>query len=197
MKRVNKVHWLLGLLAVALAVVIAGCGSGNNEESLVEGELLTNKQLHLYNVNQPIKLHPWSQYRQTLLEVEDAQAEGVATTSFMMNLGRADPIESCPSVGYPLPSTAQLTNPDQAISAPHHQSQVVAQAESNGIYTGESTGTYVTCVAPNGTEYINYWEGFVYTVGGPAHWDYTKHEAVLDGAPTVVITENAEEAAQK
>ena len=40
------------------------------------------------------------------------------------------------------------------------------------------TGTYVVCVAPSGTKYISYWEGFVHAEGGPAHWDATQHMIV-------------------
>jgi len=89
--------------------------------------------------------------------------------------------KSCPSIGFPTPTTAQLTNPLQDVGT----GGPIGQLEPNGVYTGDSTGTYVVCVAPNGTKYVSYWEGDVQTEGGPAHWDDTKGQIVLDGAPTV------------
>ncbi|HEX8226283.1 MAG TPA: hypothetical protein VF572_00275 [Candidatus Saccharimonadales bacterium] len=91
----------------------------------------------------------------------------------------------CPSIGFPLPSTAQLTNPDQKLDS---YDAVVPQAEPNGVYTGNSEGTYVICVASSGTKYISYWEGSVQTEGGPAKWDDDKGRIILDGKPTVKST---------
>jgi hypothetical protein len=142
----------------------------------------TDTQLQKYQANQPIPQADWSQYRQTVIDVTQAQIHGMATTTFQFNQGVADPIDSCPSIGFAVPSTAQLTNPDQAVSS----GATVAQAEPNGVFTGDSTGTYIVCVDPNGKKYIDYWEGYVKTVGGPAHWDSTKKDVVLDGVPTVV-----------
>ena len=138
-------------------------------------------QLQKYQANQPIPQADWSQYRQSVIDITQAQIHGVATTTFQFNLGVADPIDSCPSIGFPVPSTAQLTNPDQAVSS----GATVAQAEPNGVFTGDSSGTYIVCVDPNGKKYVDYWEGHVKTVGGPAHWDAAKKDIVLDGAPTV------------
>lgn len=144
----------------------------------------TNDQLQKYQANQPPPQADWSQYRQTVIDVEQAQIHGMATTTFQFNLGVADPVQVCPSIGFPVPSTAQLTNPQQAVSS----GATVAQAEPNGVFTGDSSGTYIVCIAPNGTKYVDYWEGYVKTVGGPAHWDAAKKQVVLDGAPTVIAT---------
>ena len=133
--------------------------------------------------NQPLPYWTYSEYRQTLIDVESAEAHGVATTSFFFNQGVQDPIFVCPSIGFPIPSTANLSNPQQ-ITWSGNQTGVVSQMDPNGVYTGQSSGTYVECVDPTGIKYAKYWEGFVDTIGGPAHWD-GKSE-VLDGPPTVV-----------
>jgi hypothetical protein len=104
-------------------------------------------------------------------------------------MGTNNPIKSCPSIGFPVASTAQLTNPEQLVGGSHNSNTiegVIAQQEPNGVYTGDSSGTYVICVAPNGVRYITYWEGDVQTEGGPAHWDKAQGMIVMDGAPTVV-----------
>jgi hypothetical protein len=137
--------------------------------------------------NQPIPFFPLSEYRETLIQVETAEAHGVATTSFFFNQGVREPIFSCPSIGFPIPTTAQLTNPKQVIYNGGNGgggNVTVDQMDPNGVYTGESTGTYVECVDPTGVKYAQYWEGFVNTVGAPAHWD--GKAVALDGPPTVV-----------
>lgn len=177
-------------LAAIVAVSVAACGqdspgpaSANSQEQHTQATI-QNQML----ANQPIPVFDRSEYRNTLITVENAEARGVATTSFFFNQGVKDPIFVCPSLGFPIPSTAQLTNPQQPIwkNGYHEYSGVtVGQMDPTGVYTGDSTGTYVECVSPQGTKYAKYWEGFVDTIGGPAHWD--GNSEVLDGAPTTVV----------
>lgn len=141
----------------------------------------TDTQLQKYQANQPIPQADWSQYRQTVIDITQAQIHGMTTTTFQFMPGVPDPVDSCPSVGFPVPSTAQLTNPNQAFSS----GATVAQAEPNGTFTGDSEGTYVVCIDPNGKKYVDYFEGVVKTIGGPAHWDKSLKDVVLDGDPTV------------
>lgn len=172
-------------LIASIAFSMSACGEPS---STTNDQNATNTQLQKYQANQPIPQADWSQYRQTVIDVENAQIHGMATTTFMYNMGSNKPIASCPSIGFPVPTTAQLTNPDQALYPGSSGSAVIAQAEANGVYTGASTGTYVVCVNNKGTKYIQYWEGDVNTVGGPAHWDNTSAQIVLDGEPTVKVT---------
>jgi hypothetical protein len=169
---------LVGIAAVG--ALLTGCTG--KPSSVSSDQNATNSQLDRYQKNQPIPGSDWSQYRQTLIDVELAQIHGVTTTSFFFNLGTDNPIKMCPSIGYPVPTTSQLTNPDQVVSAPNSQAASIGQAEPNGAYNGSSSGTYVVCVAPNGTKYISYWEGDVQTEGGAAHWDRTAGSIVLDSA---------------
>lgn len=173
---------------VGALVTVSACSS--SDTSVNNDQKATDTQLQKYQANQPVPQADWSQYRQTIIDVEQAQIHGQTTTTFEFNQGVADPVMVCPSIGFPVPSTSQLTNPDQIAWVNGSASQTIAQAEANGAYTGNSTGTYIVCVAPNGTKYVDYWEGFVKTVGGPAHWDTSKKSVVLDGAPTVVAKTN-------
>lgn len=172
--------------AIATVILLAGCS--NTPKSVKADQKATNIQLDRYQRNQPIPQSDWSQYRQTVIDVEMAQIHGVATTSFFFNQGVQQPFQSCPSIGFPVATTSQITNPEQVVAAPNTSSATVHQQEPNGVYTGDSLGTYVTCVAPGGKKYIDYWEGFVYTVGGPAHWDKNAGQIASDGAPTVTTT---------
>jgi hypothetical protein len=183
MKIFTARHTSVGI-ALITVVTLAGCSSGA-PSSVTKDQNQTNTQLNRYQKNQPIPQSDSSQYRQTAIDVELAQIHGVATTSFFFNQGVNKPYEVCPSVGFPVASTSQLTNPEQVVSAPNNGAATVAQQEPNGVYTGQSTGTYVVCVSSTGQRYVDYAEEFVHTVGGPAHWDNTTSRIVLDGEPTV------------
>lgn len=171
--------------AAVLAFTLTGCEGTTTAAE--KDQASTNSQLDRYQKNQPVPASDWSQYRQTVIDVETAQVHGVATTTFFFNMGTDNPIKVCPSIGFPVASTAQLTNPDQVVYG-YQSPSVIAQQEPNGVYTGDSSGTYIVCVADNGSKYISYWEGSVHAEGGAAHWDKTQGMITLDGAPTVEAT---------
>lgn len=177
------------LIAVAVTgaalLALTGCQEGK-PSSVSKDQAVTDGQLDRYQKNQPVPGYDYSQYRQTLIDVLGAQVHGVATTTFFFNLGVAEPVKSCPSIGFPIPSTAQLTNPNQMVGNRDGGYTTLDQAEPNGTYTGESSGTYVVCVAAGGKRFVTYWEGNVLAEGGPAKWD--KGQVVLDGAPTVTTS---------
>jgi hypothetical protein len=176
--------WMIGVaLGMGAVLALAGCTSSSDSVSADKNQ--TNAQLDRYQKNQPVPQFDRSQYRQTLIDVEQAQVHGVATTTFFYNLGGSKPIKFCPSIGFPVPTTSQLTNPDQLYVNGNGHDGVVGQQEPNGAYTGDSSGTYVVCVLPNGLKRIDYWEGHVETEGGSAHWDASTQMIVDDGAPTV------------
>lgn len=176
---------IAALLAASGALALTGCES--TPSTLKSDEEQTATQLARYQKNQPVPQYDWSQYRQTLIDIQSAQVHGVATTSFFFNMGVANPIKSCPSIGFPIPTTAQLTNPEQTVYD-YRDSPVLPLMEASGVYTGDSSGTYAICVADDGTAYASYWEGFIQTEGGPAHWDPVQQTIVLDGPPTVETT---------
>jgi hypothetical protein len=190
----NRKNTTTGIVIIAAtAAVLAGCSSRQGSTSTIADSERTNQDLAILQRVQPIPQFPWSQYRQTIIDVETAEANGTATTSFFYNQGVDHPIFSCPSIGFPVPITSQLTNPDQIQYGNRpgggNDAGVVGQAEPNGTYTGDSTGTYVTCIGPTGAKYYKYWEGFVGTDGGPAHFDPASKTEVLDGPATVSVKE--------
>lgn len=170
----------LKYVAVVGLLALAACSSGaQSKESKI-----ANEQLAGFLTAQPVPIFNWSQLRQNLIELETAQANTTATTSFFFNQGVQDPIASCPSIGFPIPSTYQLTNPSKAVGGPESGNVTVAQIESTGVYTADTSGTYVICIDTNGKGYAFYWEGFVSTVTGPATWDTEAHNVTLTGAAT-------------
>lgn len=180
----------LAILAACSALALAACTSSSG--TVDNDRKHTDEQLSRYQANQPVPKFDWSQYRQTAIDITSAQVHGVATTTFFFNQGTDNPVKTCPSLGFPMPSTVQVTNPQQIarsdFGAGNWVDGVVDQMEPNGTYTGDSSATYVVCVAPNGDRYVVYWEGFVYTEGGPARWDRESGTVVLTGPPSVKTT---------
>lgn len=184
------------IIAVAAAVTVgaialAGCSTGGATKAQNTDQQTSADALAQVQQAQLTPVFSWSQLRQNLIEIETAQANTVQTTSFFYNQGVRDPIFTCPSIGYAIPATYQLTNPDQVQL---HQGDrnggnvVIAQNEVTGVYTGETSGTHVICVDATGKGYDNYWEGFVQTVTGPAEWDAAKGQVVLTGSPSAAFS---------
>lgn len=166
-------------LCIGLPLTLAAC-DGDHSKGDQQDASDTDQQAQLYDNNgQRTHSYNHSQLRATLQDVEDYEAHGVATHSFMMNKNGTLNHE-CPSVGMPVHATDQLTNPLK-IDWGTNASGVVAQMEKTGVFTGESSGTFVLCVRPNGSTYIDYWEGDVNTLGAPAHWDQATSQVVVDG----------------
>lgn len=177
---------LIALLGVF--VLSAGSCESDKTEARKRDEAVAGQQLLQYQDAQPVPRFDYSQLRQNLIEIETAQVNSTATTSFMFLMGSAGTtgplVHSCPSIGFPIPATYQLTNPEQKAG----DGAVLSQLEANGVFTGDTTGTYVMCVGANGRPYAFYWEGFVATATGPAHWDNVKGEVVMDGPSSVAFT---------
>lgn len=172
------------LTAAAATAAVAGCSASPSSANQKDTKAI-GTQLDIYQRNQPIPQANFSQLREALRNVENAQIHGIATTSFFFNQGASQPYKTCPSIGYPIASTSQLTNPQQIATHGNEGIGSIPQMEPNGVFTGDSTGTYVVCVDPQGIKYIDYAEGFVHTEGGPAHFDKASGLIVADGAPTV------------
>lgn len=149
----------------------------------------STKILKGYQTTQPTPVFTWSQLRQNLIEIETSQAHTTQTTSFFFNQGVANPVMSCPSIGFPIASTDQLSNPQQISfhgGSGGGGNEVIPQVEANGVFTGDSTGTFVICVNAQGQPYASYWEGFVQTITGPAVWQ--NGQVTLTGPPSFTFT---------
>jgi hypothetical protein len=183
-------RWCPAAAAAVLVVLgVTACQSGGG----TNGQQLENQQQSndttTYEQDQPIPHFQTSQMRATLTEVEAIQALGSQTTSLFFNQGVADPIFSCPSLGMPVPATAQLSNPDQVENDGYPQggqAVTIGQMDPNGIYSpSDSTGTNVLCLNSAGQPYVEYWEGYVDAVSGAAKWNSATHQVDVIGQPTV------------
>jgi hypothetical protein len=190
----KKITAGLATLAVIGGIALSACG-GNNAQPTENSEQQADSQSLI--TNQPLPHYNFSQIRQTLIDAEDETADTTQTTTFFMQQGDPNPINSCPSVGFPVASNAELSNPDQVVGAPNNSSATIGQEDPNGIYSSPSTsGTYVICTENGGQHYLEYWEGNVYTVGGPAVWNDTTHAASVVGAPSAPVQVGASQSIQ-
>jgi hypothetical protein len=171
---------------VGLTALLAACNSSsgaNGANAKVE-----NQQLGIYNTAQPLPIFSKSQLRQTAIDFETEEAEPTASTTFFFDPGAPNPIMSCPSIGFPVPTTDQLSNPDQITRVntgnSNYESGVVGEIDPTGVYSGDSSGTDVLCLNSSGQQYGVYWEGFTFAVAGATSWNYTTHEAANVTNPT-------------
>jgi hypothetical protein len=175
--------------AVIAVLSLAAC-TGNQSAQQKEQSAQTSDTQSLEN-SQPIPHYNYSQIRQTAIDAQDIAANGTQTTSFFFMMGNQDPIFSCPSLGEPVPNTAQLSNPSQIapISGKYGGGATdLPQMDPDGIYApSSSSGTYVICVNGSGAKYLQYWEGDVMTVAAGATWDSSAHTLKVTGAPTAVV----------
>lgn len=157
------------VLAAVLAAVAIPAIAGDTEDNR-----LMEKVLDRYGKTQPPPRRDFSQVRQNLIEIEEAQMDATATTTFFFGRnGGVEPIFSCASIGFPIPSTYQLSNPQKKYDGPGEGGAVsIGQIEPIGVYTGDSSATYVICVGADGKGFANYWEGDVFaTTGRNVKWD--------------------------
>jgi hypothetical protein len=166
------------LVIVALLSIgpLASCSHHDNANK--RDARASEQSLERQQKSQPTPIYDWSQKRQNLIELSDAQAHTTQTTTFFFLEG-IGLVGSCPSIGFPIASTTQLTNPEAKVNK---HDITLPQVEPTGVYTGDSSATYTICVDSAGKPYASYWEGYVMAVTGPAKFD--GKQIVLTGKPT-------------
>jgi hypothetical protein len=148
----------LFLLLAASSATSSSCDSDHHEREDVE------RQQMLYVQNQPPPFFNWSLERHLMIQLYKARNERVPTYSYVVAPLTGKVVTSCPSLGYPIPATTQLTNPLK----PSGNGYALPQAEPNGLYTPPAThGTWVMCLGPEGKVEPSYWELDVLTFPRP------------------------------
>jgi hypothetical protein len=187
--KITRTGALIAAGALALGITLAACTNGNATNNAITGSSDTGVEITMDN-NQPAPIFDHSDIRATAIEIEAIQALGENTTSFAFLPGVKDPIWSCPSLGEPVAADTEITNPQQVDpntdpGQNNSTSLALPNMDPNGIYPGETTGTYVLCVNSQGIPYAHYWEGYVDAVSGPATWDPATGQVVVTGAPSM------------
>jgi len=144
------------ILSVIVGLVVSGCSPYKADSNQVETAQQNAGVDALIN-NQPIpNLGGYSFERQVVIETYAARNNTVTTYSYLMTL-TGQIIEICPSIGYPIPYSTQLTAPEKlANNRPEYlaspDSSVIPQAEPNGLYPPDNAAaTLVQCVQPDGS----------------------------------------------
>lgn len=162
-----KKNLAIAVLAVLAVLAVACSKPTSGSKQLTQDQQTAGSQQSIYTGSQPVELYDFSQERETLLAIYRARAKTVSTWSVFLS-AQGVPLTSCPSIGYPIPATTQLTNPDQLVRVNvgngNYVDGVLSQAEPTGVYAPSDTeATYVVCLRSNGSNAIVYSEPPVMT----------------------------------
>ena len=119
------------LFILVLAFVLVACAPSSNQIETQQQELAVTSIVE----NQPIPdLGGYSFERQVVIETYVARNNTISTFSYLFTFdGRV--VEICPSIGYPIPYSTQLTAPEKPTQG---YSLTIPQSEPNGLYPPES-----------------------------------------------------------
>lgn len=162
-----KLRYLPLLVVLALITMAASeCGGSANSQDTDA----TNAQLQQYN-NAGLKVHyyTYSWERWELLIITDFRATKLENTwSIWVGDGTGEPIDMCPSKGYPIPYSTEVTNPQMIDWNGGSGYGVVSQMDPFGTYPSQSTAaTWILCVEPDGSLQLQYSEPQVLAYAHP------------------------------
>lgn len=148
--------FLLTLVVLLISAMLVSCMESVSQE---ERKQQTTANLAIVQ-NQPLPdLGGYSFERQIVIETYYARNNTIATYAYMISMdGKI--IEICPSIGYPIPYSTQLSNPMKV----EYQSSgaVIPNAEPNSLYPpSDAAATLVQCVNPDGSVSPVYIEWYV------------------------------------
>jgi hypothetical protein len=153
----------LFLALFVMTLVLSACGTTQTELEQAQ----QSGSVKAITQNQPIPdLGGYSFERQIVIETYLARNNTIATYAYMITMdGKI--IEICPSVGYPIPYSTQLTNSlvptrNCGSGSGNCTEGVVANPEINGLYPpADAAATLVQCVNPDGSVSPTYIEWYV------------------------------------
>jgi hypothetical protein len=146
------------LVLVLLSLVLSGClATSSNDIERAQSE---TAQMSIIQ-NQPAPdLGGYSFEREIVIQTYLARNNTIATYAYMFTMdGKL--IEICPSIGYPIPYSTQITSPDKG-EVFYGESLVLQNAEPNGLYPpGDAAATLVQCTNEDGSVTPVYIEWYV------------------------------------
>jgi hypothetical protein len=192
MNRARKTLTCMLAAAAATANITActssGGGGGGGGNATTNAQQGTDSQQLAWV--EPLPYFPFSQIKQTLIDIEAINALGIPSTIFNFIPGITHPILTCPAIGVPVAATDQLSNPQIAQWNYDYQSVAgvsVGQEEPEGIFTGDTTGTNNLCLYNSGQQYLDYNEAYTVAVTAPAVWDSTTGTIKINGTPVMPV----------
>jgi len=135
--------WLIVSIGFLFLSIVLTAGSCDTPQTQTEASQVDTQQ-QIYQKVQPVHQYDYSPERDALQQIYDARMADKNTWTVIYSQGK--PIWVCPSLGYPIPYTTQLTNPSQETSPGSTANAVIPQAEPNGLYTGTTNATWIRCV---------------------------------------------------
>lgn len=182
--------FFMGVLA---CVFLVGCDEQANPASAASQEQsVVNAGMVQLLRNQPPPVFDYSPERADLIKLYTARQRRLPTFSYVQSPYTGKLLWKCPSVGFPLPYSTQLTNPVQTQwkyqGGGGIASAVVAQAEPNGLYPPPtSDATWVLCVNKAGQIVPKYEEKHVTASFVPMHEENGTLVDDDDATPSFVI----------
>ncbi len=173
---------LVVLLAILGMLVLSAdsCSSSNSQESTQ-----VSSQQDIYNRHQPAPLYQYSNERAALVQILNQRTSGNLNTWTVWYSNDGKPLGMCPSKGYPIPYSTELTNPLQATNGPSGGGETsVGQMDPQGTYPSSSTlATWVLCIeGSSGSIHPLYIEPLVITYTYPV--EIHNGQVVQTGAAT-------------
>lgn len=147
------------VLLFVVSMLFAGCTAQNQATSLEQAQ--QGPGVLAIVQNQPVPdLGGWSFEREIVKQTLLARNNTIATYTYMMTLdGKI--IEICASIGYPIPYSTKLTNPQMYAG----NSAVLAQSEPNSLYAPDNAAaTWVQCTNEDKTVTPTYFEQDVFAL---------------------------------
>ena len=136
-------------LAIATLVIATGLltACGPQHESSTQIERRKQEELSL-NAVQQVGMPSITNFaeKRMMKDIMELRDRNVATTTYLVGMNN-QLTKVCNSIGYGLPYATQYTNPSRVVYDAGHGSQVIPQADPNGLYSPASAdGTWVLCV---------------------------------------------------
>ena len=148
---------------IAVAFLLCGAQGGCDDKTperataAAAEQASQNLQMEQFLRNQPVPSFDWSLERHMLIQLYAARQRATVTHSVVQSEFTGKILWQCDSIGFPLPYSTQLTNPEQVIGRTYcgdHCSVAavaIGQQEPNGLFPPPtSDATWVPCVNERG-----------------------------------------------
>ena len=138
------------LLLAAFATMGDSCDNAGGEAARQEADQQGAAYRNILR-NQPPPTFDFSMERKIMIALYQARQRSVATYSFVQSDFTGKVLWSCASIGFPIPYSTQLTNPNQVVWPNTRGYVVLPQPEPNGLFPPPSSeATWVPCTDEQG-----------------------------------------------
>lgn len=158
------------LLAIIAALILSSCATENAGVKAIQTDKVNQDAGVLQIVqNQPApNLGGRSWARDVVIGALLKRNTAFTTWTYTKSM-TGQITEICQSIGYPVPYSTQLTNPERVdwvnLSGPSGTYATLPNAEPDSLYYPESANaTWITCTKPDGTSDVVYFEDNVFTL---------------------------------